>query len=80
MSSNLIELLDELTEVPFEVFWEKWQEIKPGKYNRDLAEQEWFYMKEQDRIMAFTALCSNHWLVESTKEPFMFLMYFELPF
>lgn len=80
MSSEIIELLDELTEVPFEVFWDKWNEIKPGEYNRSLAEQIWFYMKEADRIMAFTALCNNHPLVHSSKEPFMFLMSFELPF
>jgi hypothetical protein len=80
MSSELINMLDELTEVPFEVFWDKWQELKPGIYNMLLAEQEWFYMREQDRITAFTALCNNHPAVYSIKEPFMFLAYFELPF
>ena len=80
MSSELINILDELTEVPFEVFWDKWQEAKPGEYNRSLAEQTWFYMREQDRITAFTALCKNHPMVKETREPFMFLTYFELPF
>lgn len=76
----MIEILDELTEVPFEVFWDKWHEVKPGEYSRSIAEQTWFYMREQDRITAFTALCNNHPAVHSINEPFMFLAYFELPF
>lgn len=76
----MIELLDEITEIPFEIFWDKWNEVKPGQYNRNLAEQEWFYMKEIDRVSAFTALCNNHPRIQSCKEPFMFLMAFELPF
>lgn len=80
MSFNMIDILDEFTEVPFDVFWNKWQEIKPGEYNRPQAEKEWFYMKEADRVTAFTALCNNHPAFYSIKEPFMFLAYFELPF
>lgn len=76
----MIDLLDELTEIPFEVFWDKWQELKPSICNRELAEKEWFYMHENDRVNAFTALAKNHPILQITIEPYQFLQHFNLPF
>lgn len=76
----MIELLDEITEIPFEVFWDKWHEMKQGVFNRELAQKEWFYMRECDRITAFTALAKNHPLIQVVRQPYEYLQYFNLPF
>jgi hypothetical protein len=74
----MIEILDELTEIPFEIFWDKYQELKPNLfYNRDKAEIQWFRMKERDRIQAFTCLGKGHY---DFYEPYLYLEYFDLPF
>lgn len=76
----MIDLLDEITEIPFEVFWDKWQEFKPTICDRMKAEKEWFYMKESDRVNAFTALAKKHLLIDITDEPYQFLQHFQMPF
>lgn len=76
----MIELLDQITEVPFEVFWDKWHELKPSICDRMKAEKEWFYMKESDRVNAFTALAKKHPLIDITDEPYQFLQHFQMPF
>lgn len=76
----MIHLLDEITEIPFTVFWDKWQEVKPSICDRMKAEKEWFYMHENDRVMAFTALATNHPLLHIVYEPYQFLQHFNLPF
>jgi hypothetical protein len=76
----MIDLLDEITEIPFSVFWDKWQELKPSICDRMKAEKEWFYMKESDRVNAFTALAKNHPLIQITSEPWQFLQHFQMPF
>jgi hypothetical protein len=75
----MIELLDEISEIPFEVFWEKWQDLKPSICDRSRAEMEWFYMHENDRVTAFTALCRNHPCVKEFNEAYQFLRFFNLP-
>ncbi len=73
----MIELLDELTEIPFEIFWDKYQELKPNLfYDRAKAEIIWFRMKEEDRVTAFTCLPKGY----DFKEPYLYLEYFHLPF
>lgn len=74
----MIDLLDELTEIPFDVFWNKWQELKPSICNRERAEQAWFYMHENDRVEAFKSLSKNHPLIQICREPFQFLKHFDL--
>ena len=49
----MLDLLDELTEIPFDIFWDKYLEIIDGNFNKPLAEIQWFYMHEEDRIEAF---------------------------
>jgi hypothetical protein len=70
------DILDELTEIPFEVFWDKFQELKPGYYNRSRAEYRWFYMREQDRIKAFEELVRNHPIIQVVREPSDYLFHF----
>lgn len=49
----MIDILDELTEIPFTVYWDKYQEQNPGDYNQLLAKKHWFYMYAENRIDAF---------------------------
>lgn len=76
----MIDLLDELTEIPFEMFWDKWQEVKPSICNRERAEKTWFYMHENGRIKAFEALAKNHPMIQICREPYQFLEQFDMPF
>jgi hypothetical protein len=74
----MMEILDELTEIPFEIFWDKYKELKPSLfYNRGKAEIQWFRMKERDRIQAFTCLGKGDY---DFYEPYLYLDYFDLPF
>lgn len=76
----MTDILEELTEIPFEVFWNKWQEIKPCICNRERAEKVWFYMHENDRITAFESLSRIHPMIQICREPYQFLEHFDLPF
>ena len=76
----MIDLLDEISEIPFEVFWDKWHELKPSICNRERAEKEWFFMHENDRVSAFSALAKNHAMIQIINEPSDFLIHFSLPF
>ena len=76
----MIELLYELTEIPFRIFWDKYQEINPGTYNRSRAESVWFYMKNDDRETAFEQLAKGHPAIGMFDEPYEYLTHFTLPF
>lgn len=76
----MIDILDEITEITFEVFWDKWQEFKPSICDRLKAEKEWFFMKEADRVTAFKALAKGHPLLQIVNEPYQFLQHFQMPF
>jgi len=73
-------ILDEITEIPFEIFWDKYQEIKPGIYYKAKAQKEWFYMKEADRITAFECLSKGHPVIGLYNEPYEYLQYFNMPY
>lgn len=76
----MIDLLDELTEIPFEIFWNKYMEIRPGVYHEWKAKAIWFSMHENNRIMAFKAIAWNHPALDMFSEPYEFLEYFDLGF
>jgi hypothetical protein len=76
----MIDLLDELTEIPFDIFWEKYMEKKPGIYDRSKAKKEWFYMKENDRETAFDQMAKGHPAIGIFVEPYEYLAHFNLPF
>ena len=65
----MIEALDEITEIPFEVFWNKFMDLYPGIYDQFTTEVYWVKMREANRILAF------HY-----KEPWKHLQHFDLPF
>jgi hypothetical protein len=72
----MTDILDELTEIPFEVFWAKWIELKPGYYNRRKAEAIWFSMIESDRIDAFECLAHEGLILDICHEPYLYLKRF----
>lgn len=73
----MIEALDEITEIPFIVFWDKFMELEQGIYDRYTAEGYWLKMREQNRILAFEFLCR---FGSDFREPWMHLRQFDLPF
>lgn len=75
----MMDLLDEITEIPFDVFWDKYKEIKPGNYNKLKAKAIWFSMCEHDRITAFECLAKDHKAIQLFDEPSDYLEYFNLP-
>ena len=76
----MIDLLDEITEIPFDIFWDKYKEVKPGVYNKLKAKAIWFSMQEVDRITAFEQLAKNHPAIQMYDDPSDYLQYFNLPF
>jgi hypothetical protein len=72
----MTDILDELTEIPFEIFWAKWLEVKPGYYNRPKAEAIWFSMKESDRIDSFEYLAHEGLILDICHEPYLYLKHF----
>lgn len=76
----MTDILDEITEIPFDIFWDKYLEIKPGIYSKFKAEKEWFYMKESDRVTAFEQLAKGHPALVMFVEPYEYLQYFQMPF
>ena len=75
----MIDILDELTEIPFDVFWNKYQEISKGEYNKLKAKAIWFAMLEEKRVEAFRDLSKcdkmTKWIVLNL-EPFEYLNIF----
>ena len=72
----MIEALDEITEIPFEVFWNKFMDLYPGIYDQYTAEGYWVKMREANRILAFEFLCR---FGSDFREPWMHLRQFDLP-
>jgi hypothetical protein len=73
----MIEALDEISEVPFEVFWDKFMEIHPATYDRYTAEGYWLKMREDNRLLAFGFLSR---FGSSHNQPWKHLQHFDLPF
>jgi hypothetical protein len=53
----MIEALDELSEIPFDVFWDKFNEARPGDYDKTYTQGIWLKMREANRVLAFEHLC-----------------------
>ena len=73
----MIDSLDEISEIPFEVFWDKFMDIQPGIYDQWQAKGQWLSMKEENRIMAFRYLAM---FGTDYREPYQHLRQFQLPF
>ena len=72
----MIEALDEITEIPFEVFWYKFMDLYPATYDRFTTEVYWVKMREANRILAFKYLCQ---FGSDYKEPWKHLEHFDIP-
>jgi hypothetical protein len=73
----MIEALDEISEIPFEVFWDKFMELHPGVYDRYTAEGYWLKLREANRVLAFQYLSR---FGTDYKTPVLHLEAFNLPF
>jgi len=73
----MIEALDEISEIPFEVFWDKFNEARPGHYNKIFTQGIWLKMREANRVLAFEYLCR---FGTDYKTPVLHLEAFDLPF
>jgi hypothetical protein len=73
----MIEALDEISEIPFDVFWDKYIETIPGDYDKEFTKGIWLKMREENRILAFKYLCR---FGTDYKEPYKHLEHFDLPF
>ena len=73
----MIDILDELTEIPFDCFWDKYQEISKGEYNKLKAKAIWFAMLDEYRIYAFQDLYKmKDYILNINLEPFEYLNLF----
>jgi hypothetical protein len=73
----MIEALDEVSEIPFEVFWDKYMEVNPGDYDKTYTQGIWLKMREANRILAFGYLSR---FGTDYKTPVSHLEAFDLPF
>jgi hypothetical protein len=73
----MIEALDDISEIPFEVFWDKFMELHPGVYDRYTAEGYWLKLREANRVLAFQYLSR---FGTDYKTPVLHLEAFNLPF
>jgi hypothetical protein len=73
----MIEALDEISEIPFDVFWDKFNEARPGEYDKTYTQGIWLKMREANRVLAFGYLCR---FGTDYKAPHIHLEVFDLPF
>lgn len=73
----MIEALDEVSEIPFEVFWDKYMEARPGYYDKTYTQGIWLKMREANRVLAFEYLSR---FGTDYKTPVAHLDAFDLPF
>jgi hypothetical protein len=73
----MIEALDEVSEIPFEVFWDKFNEERPGDYDKIYTQGIWLKTREANRIIAFNYLCR---FGTDYRAPHIHLEAFDLPF
>jgi len=73
----MIEALDEVSEIPFEVFWDKFNEQRPGDYDKTYTKGIWLKMREANRVLAFEYMSR---FGTDYKTPVLHLEAFDLPF
>jgi hypothetical protein len=73
----MIEALDEISEIPFEVFWDKFNEERPGDYDKIYTQGIWLKMREANRVLAFEYMSR---FGTDYKTPVLHLEAFDLPF
>jgi hypothetical protein len=73
----MIEALDEVSEIPFDVFWDKYMEIRPGDYDKTYTQGIWLKIREENRVLGFKYLCR---FGTDYRTPHLHLEAFDLPF
>jgi hypothetical protein len=73
----MIEALDEVSEIPFDVFWDKYIETIPGDYDKEFTKGIWLKMREENRLLAFGYLSR---FGTNYKTPVLHLEAFDIPF
>jgi hypothetical protein len=73
----MIEALDEISEIPFEVFWDKYMEARPGVYDKTYTQGIWLKLREANRVLSFQYLSR---FGTDYKTPVLHLEAFDLPF
>ena len=56
----MIEALDEISEIPFEVFWDKFMEICPGNFGSKIPEMHWMEVGENDGLLPINYLYQRY--------------------
>lgn len=56
----MIEALDEITEIPFEVFWDKFMDICPGNFGSKIPEMHWMKVGENDGLLPLSYLYQRY--------------------
>jgi hypothetical protein len=73
----MIEALYEVSEIPFDVFWDKYIETIPGDYDKEFTKGIWLKMREENRLLAFGYLSR---FGTNYKTPVLHLEAFDIPF
>ena len=73
----MIEALDEISEIPFDVFWDKYMEVRAGDYDKTYTQGIWLKIREENRVLAFEYLCR---FGTDYRTPHLHLEAFDLPF
>lgn len=73
----MIEALDEVSEIPFDVFWDKYMEVRPGDYDKTYTQGIWLKIREENRVLGFKYLCR---FGTDYRTPHLHLEAFDLPF
>ena len=53
------EILDEITEIPFDIFWEKYLSQGGMNFWKTRANAVWWMLNENEREKAFKHVCNN---------------------
>lgn len=56
----MIEALDEITEIPFEIFWDKFMEVCPGNFGSKIPEMYWMKVGENDDLLPMSYLYERY--------------------
>ena len=56
----MIEALDEVSEIPFEVFWDKFMEVRPGDFESKVPDMYWLKVGKNDDLLPLSYLYQRY--------------------
>jgi hypothetical protein len=56
----MIEALDEVSEIPFEVFWDKFMELNPGNFESKVPDMYWLKVGKNDDLLPLSYLYQRY--------------------